>query len=316
MSHIESVLWEEKYRPKTIEDLILPKRLYEKVKSGTYQHFLFYGPPGTGKTSTAKILANGHAVKYINCSRETSVENVRTQIRDFASTLSIMNDAKSLKVIILDEIDGVSDQYMKALKGTIEEFHATTRFIATSNHINKIDDAILSRMECLNFSYSQDEEKEVLKQYLRRVYDICKNEGISIEKDALLELVKRKFPDLRNIIKVLQGYHAEKVTSITLEHVKTFHGVFKDIYEMIFSSNTEVENYKVLGAYHSNTDDVISSLGVDFIEYIILEKPDYSTKIGEIAMVVNEHSSMRSIVIDKFINLLALVARIQQIIRK
>ena len=240
------MLWTEKYRPKVLEELILPERVFAKVKNGVYQNLLFYGGPGSGKTSTAKVLAKEHPTMYINCSSETGVDVVRTKITEFCSTLSVIDGERKMKVVILDEFDGVSDQYMKALRGTIEQFHKTARFIATCNYFNKIPDNIQSRFECINFDFSDEESKEIEKKYLRRVFDILKTEGMEIEKDALLELVRRKFPDLRATISILQGYHAEGRTKITSEDVKKFHGVFRDLYEHIFTASDEIKNYQRL----------------------------------------------------------------------
>jgi len=313
----KKALWTERYRPTTLSELILPERITNKLKNGLYQNFLFHGSPGTGKTSTAKVLAGDNPYMYINCSVETGVDTVRTKITEFCSTLSVMDGQKKLKVVILDEFDGVSDAYMKALRGTIEQFEKTARFIATCNYINKIPDNIQSRFEGFNFDFNEDEEKEIEKKYFKRVYDILKTEGMDIEKEALIEIVQRKFPDLRSTISALQGYHAEGKTKITLEDVKKFHGVFKDLYEHIFNpGNDEVKNYQYIVSNYSNrVEDVIYSLGVDFIEYIQLEKPQLMRKVGEICYEVNRHSYEQRFVIDPVITMISLIYKIQTIIR-
>lgn len=315
MNHVESLLWVEKYRPKTLDDLILPSRVRKKLEKGIYNNFLFYGSPGSGKTSAAKVLASPQPNIYINCSLETGVDNVRTTITEYASSLSLLDGARSQKVILLDEFDGVSDQYMKALRGTIEQFHQTTRFVATCNYINKIPDPIKDRFECINFDYDADEEKEVMKQYILRIAHICKQEGLEIEKEAMLELVRRKFPSLRSIISTLQGYHNEGIKKVTVEHVKKFHGVYKDVYELIFSSKQPKEFYKELGTYSNSVEDVIGALGSDFIEYIQLEQPQSEKYIGKIAYEVNKHSYESRFVIDQFVCLLSLAYTLNGVIK-
>ena len=312
----KKALWTERYRPSTLDELILPERISTKLRNGLYMNFLFHGSPGTGKTSTAKVLAGNNPFMYINCSVETGVDTVRSKITEFCSTLSVVDGERKLKVVILDEFDGVSDQYMKALRGTIEQFEKTARFVATCNYINKIPDNIQSRFECFNFDFSEEEEKEIEKKYFKRVYEIIRIEGMDVEKEALIELVRRKFPDLRSIINVLQGYHAEGKTKITLEDVKKFHGVFKDLYNHIFETADEVKNYQFLVSnYSSKVDDVIQSLGTDFIEYIQLEKPHLMRKVGEICYEVNKHSYELRFVIDPVICMLSLVYRLQMIVR-
>jgi len=317
MSHAEKLLWTEKYRPKELKDLIVPERIAKKLDKGVYQNMLFYGGPGSGKTSSAKILATGHPYLYINCSSETGVDTVRTKISEFCSTLSLLDGERKLKVVILDEFDGVSDQYMKALRGTIEQFHKSARFIATCNYFNKIPDNIQSRFECINFDFTDTEETEILKMYLRRIYEICQIEGMEIEKPALLELVKRKFPDLRNTINVLQGYFAQGLTKISEKDVTTFHGVFKDLFDHIYlETASPAVNYKFLVSnYGHRVDDVIKALGSDFVEYIQTEKPDDAKHLGEICYEVNKHSYESRFVIDPVVTMLSLVFKIQKIVK-
>lgn len=313
----KKLLWTERYRPTELDELIVPDRVHNKLKNGVYQNLLFYGGPGSGKTSSARILAGNHPHMYINCSSETGVDTVRTKISEFCSTLSVIDGEKKLKVVVLDEFDGVSDQYMKALRGTIEQFEKTARFIATCNYFNKIPDNIQSRFECINFDFSDEEEKEIEKKYFRRVYEILKIEGIEIDKPALIELVRRKFPDLRSTINVLQGYHAEGRKQITLDDVKKFQGVFRDLYEHIFNrGNDEIKNYQYLVSnYSAKVDDVIQSLGTDFIDYIQFEKPEMMRKVGEIVYEVNRHSYESRFSIDPVVTMLSLVYKIQTIVR-
>jgi DNA polymerase III delta prime subunit len=315
--NIKKMLWTEKYRPTDLDELIVPDRVYNKLKNGVYQNLLFYGGPGSGKTSSAKILAKDHPYMYINCSSETGVDVVRTKITEFCSTLSVIDGERKLKVVILDEFDGVSDQYMKALRGTIEQFHQTARFIATCNYFNKIPDNIQSRFECINFDFADVEEKEIEKKYMKRIFEIIRNEGMKIEKDALIELVRRKFPDLRSTISAIQGYHAEGKDNITFDDVKKFHGVFRDLYEHIFDkSNDEVKNYQYLVSnYSAKVEDVLQALGTDFIEYIQIEKPHLMHKCGEICYEVNRHSYESRFVIDPVITMLSLVYRLQNILK-
>lgn len=313
----KDILLTEKYRPATLEDLIIPERIRTKLNDGVYQHLLFYGSPGTGKTSAAKALCNqfGHEYRYINASDETSVDVIREKISKFCTTASLTSLEGKMKVVILDEIDGVSDQFNKALKATMDSFSKNTRFIATTNHINKIPEAVLSRFEQINFDFSKEEETEQLKSYMKRVFEIVKKEGADIEKPALLELVKRKFPDMRNTLTVLQGYIAEGKTLITIDDVKKFHGVYKDVYELLFNNVDPVKNYQHLVSEYSNrVDDVLASLGGDFIEYIRMEKPQYSKCIPQIVIKVAEHQAQRTLVIDPVITMLSCTYSIQSII--
>lgn len=311
-------LFTEKYRPKNLEDLILPDRVMSKFKDGLSQNILLAGSPGTGKTSTAKAIVKQFDLPYIyiNASTDTSVDVIRTRITDFCSTMSILDDQGKFKVVILDEVDGVSDQFFKALRATMEQFASNSRFIATCNYVNKIPDPILSRFEVINFDFDKSEESELTKKYIRRVYDICGKEEMTIEKPALVEFVKRNFPDLRTTLNKLQGYKTQGTTNITTDDVKKFNSVYKDVFELIFNEMDPIVNYKhLVGEYSNRVDDVLQTLGEEFIEYIQSEKPQNARHIPQIAICVAEHQAQRTLVIDPVITLLSCVYSIQTIVK-
>lgn len=312
----KKLLWTERYRPTELSEIILPSRVMNKLSKGVQNNMLLYGGPGTGKSTTAKVLCKNNATLFVNCSLDTSVENVRTKITEFCSSLSVLDGNRQLKFVILDEFDGVSDAYMKALRGTIEQFESTARFIATCNYFNKIPDNIQSRFDCINFDFTAEEEAEIEKKYYVRIFEILKIEGMSIEKDALIELTKRKFPDMRSIINILQGFYTEGKTKITLADIKKFHGVFKDVYEMLFDkSYDEVKSYQFLVSnYSTKVDDIVKSLGTDFIDYIQLEQPNYIRKIGEVAYEVNKHSFELKFVIDPVVCMVSLVFKLKALL--
>ena len=312
-------IWIEKYRPKNLSDLILPDRVMNKFKDGLTQNMLFAGSAGTGKTSTAKAIVQqfGLPYLYINASTDTSVDVIRTRIIDFCSTMSVLDDQGKFKVVILDEVDGVSDQFFKALRATMEQFASNSRFIATCNYINKVPDPILSRFEVINFDFDKAEESELTKKYIRRVYEICKAEELAIEKDALVEFVRRNFPDLRSTLNKLQGFKSQGTTNITVDDVKKFNSVYKDVFELIFNETDPVKNYQYLvGEYSNRVDDVLQTLGEEFIEYIQVEKPNSTRFIPQIAITVAEHQAQRNQVIDQVITLLSCVYKLQEIVRQ
>ena len=311
-------LFTEKYRPKNLEELILPDAVMNKFKDGLVQNMLFAGSPGTGKTSTAKAVVNqfGLPYLYINASTDTSVDVIRTRITDFCSTVSIMDGPGMFKVVILDEVDGVSDQFFKALRATMETFASNSRFIATCNYINKLPDPILSRFEVINFDFDKEEETELTKKYIRRVYDICKQEEMTIEKDALVEFVRRNFPDLRSTLNKLQGFKTQGTNNITVGDVKRFNSVYKDVFELIFNESDPAKNYQLLVSNYSNrVDDILQSLGEEFVEYIQQEQLPSVKHIPQIIISVAKHQQLRVHVIDPVITMLSCVYEIQGIIK-
>jgi replication factor C small subunit len=312
-------LFTEKYRPKNLEELILPERVMSKFKDGLVQNMLFAGSPGTGKTSCAKAIVNQFQLPYlyINASTDTSVDVIRTKIIDFCSTVSIMDAPGMFKVVILDEVDGVSDQFFKALRATMEQFASNSRFIATCNYINKLPDPILSRFEVINFDFDKEEESELTKKYIRRVYDICGKEEMTIQKDALVEFVRRNFPDLRSTLNKLQGYKTQGTTNITIEDVKKFNSVYKDVFELVFNESDPAKNYQLLVSNYSNrVDDVLQSLGAEFVEYIKQERLQSVKHIPQVVISVAKHQAQRIHVIDPVITMLSCVYDIQGIVKK
>ena len=110
--------------------------------------------------------------------------------------------------------DGVSLQFFKALRGTIENFSKHVRFIATCNYINKVPPEIKSRFETITFDFLKDDEMEIKKGYMLRLHHICKAENLVIEKEALWTLVERTFPDMRTMINKIQGFKVEGLANV------------------------------------------------------------------------------------------------------
>ena len=296
----------------------MPDAVMNKFKDGLVQNMLFAGSPGTGKTSCAKAIVNqfGLPYLYINASTDTSVDVIRTRITDFCSTVSIMDEPGMFKVVILDEVDGVSDQFFKALRATMEQFASNSRFIATCNYINKLPDPILSRFEVINFDFDKEEETELTKKYIRRVYDICKQEEMTIEKEALVEFVRRNFPDLRSTLNKLQGFKTQGTNNITVGDVKRFNSVYKDVFELIFNETDPAKNYQLLVSNYANrVDDILQTLGEEFVEYIQQEQLQSVKHIPQIIISVAKHQQQRVHVIDPVITMLSCVYEIQGIIK-
>ncbi len=204
-------LWEAKYKPKTIEECILPKELnatFTKiVKDQNISNYLFESTnPGTGKTTCALALCNeiGADTLFLNASEVGSIDTLRNDIKAFASTVSLTG---SLKVVILDEFDNVSDTFQKAFRGFIEEYSSNCRFILTCNYANNIIEPIRSRMKRITFIIPDEERIDIMKQMTIRCLGILKKENVLCESPKIVgELVKRNYPDNRKTIIELQHY--------------------------------------------------------------------------------------------------------------
>jgi len=310
----------EKYRPKDLDSLVLPTRIRKLFDTPEVtQNYLFYsGPPGAGKTTLCKILCQPYDSIEINISDESSVEIIRNKVKNFITTGSIVNGEYPDKVVFFDEIDGASDQFFKALRGVIEQFEDSCKFIATCNYITKVPDNIISRFFPIRFEpESEEEEKEVMKGYFKRLYAIIKKNEMNIEKDVLLSLIKRHFPDMRSMLNIIQALHISKVKDIQMSDIfkATYDNI--DIFEFCISKKNTIEAYKEFSKkYAGKTDEVLSSLGDKFIEWLIESKKlkNIEDKIGLIIREVSDHQVNRRFVIDPVVNMLSCLYAIQEII--
>jgi len=206
----ESLLWVEKYRPKKIQDCILPaeikKTFSELVTKGEVPNLILTGSAGTGKTTVARALCTelGFDVLFINASEESGIDVLRNKIQQFASTVGFSDKTK---VVLLDEADYLNpNSTQPALRGFIEEFHQSSRFILTCNFKNKIIEPLHSRCSIIDFRIPNGEKPKLGLELFRRLEYILKAEGITYDKKVLGELISKFFPDFRRCLNELQRY--------------------------------------------------------------------------------------------------------------
>jgi DNA polymerase III delta prime subunit len=208
----DEFLWVEKYRPKTIEDCILPdatkKTFKDFLDKGEVPNLLLAGPAGCGKTTVAKALCNelGVDVYVINGSDEGRfLDTVRNNAKNFASTVSLSSTAKH-KVIIIDEADNTTSDVQLLLRASIEEFSNNCRFIFTCNYKNKIIEPLHSRCAVVDFSIKGKEKANLAAGFYGRLQDILQKEGIKYDNKVLIELINKHFPDWRRVLNECQRY--------------------------------------------------------------------------------------------------------------
>jgi DNA polymerase III delta prime subunit len=206
---MDHLLWVEKYRPKTIEECILPDAIkstfQEYVNRKEIPNLLLSGSAGVGKTTVAKALCDEVGCDYIviNGSDESGIDVLRNKIKNYASSMSLSGGRK---VVIIDEADYLNpNSTQPAMRGAIEEFASNCSFIFTCNYKNRIIDPIHSRCSVIDFKINGSKPK-MAAQFFKRVEWILEQEGITYSKDVVAAVITKHFPDNRRVLNELQRY--------------------------------------------------------------------------------------------------------------
>jgi len=235
----EETLWVEKYRPRTIEDVVLTpnlkKRFREIVKTKDLPNLIFESSAGTGKTTVAKALCNDLDLDYlfINASEENGIDTLRHKIRSYASSMPLMGG--SYNVVILDEADSLSLAAQPALRAFIEEFSKTCRFILTCNYVNRLIEPLHSRCPVISFNTTKDELMELCGMFMQeRLKPLLDKEGIEYNDEVIANLIIQHAPDWRRIINECQKYKGtgkielDILTGLTDQSIGELAGYMKD----------------------------------------------------------------------------------------
>ena len=287
-------LWVEEYRPKTIDDCILPSSLKTLFKSfidkGELSNLLFSGTPGIGKTTVAKALCDQLNCDWImiNGSEEGGIDVLRDKIKNFASTVSLSGGKK---VVILDEADYLNPQSTQpALRGFIEEFHKNCRFILTCNFKNRIIEPLHSRFSNIEFKISPKDKPKLASKLFERTINILKENNVDYNDKVLAQLVKKHFPDFRKVINELQRYSVSGsidsgiLTNITNENLKSLMKLLKekDFTETRKWVTQNLDNDPV-GIFRSIYDNLYDNLQPETIPHAVLILADYQYKSAFVA---------------------------------
>ena len=207
---LDDYLWVEKYRPKTVDDCILPNELkstFQKfVDDKNIPNLILAGGPGVGKTTVAKAMLEQLSCDYIciNGSLSGNIDTLRNDIKQFASSVSFSGGRK---YVILDEADYLNPQSTQpALRNFMEEFSKNCGFILTCNFKNRIIEPLHSRCSVIDFKIPKEESPILASNFMSRVFSILKNENVDYVEEVVAQFITKHFPDWRRVINELQRY--------------------------------------------------------------------------------------------------------------
>ena len=306
----DEFLWVEKYRPKTIEDCILPENIKKTfsdfLNKGELPNLLLSGPPGIGKTTVAKALCEQLGVDYyvINGSDEGRfLDTVRNQAKNFASTVSLSGSNGKHKVIIIDEADNTTQDVQLLLRANIETFYNNCRFIFTCNYKNRIVEPIQSRCSVIEFSVNGKEKANIAAGFYRRLQDVLQKENIEYDQKVLVELINKHFPDWRRVLNECQRHSVSgQIDSSILAN-------FSDVNINDLIKNLKQKNFSEVRKWVVNNLDNDPSVLLRRVYDALFEAVD-GPSIAAAVLIIAKYQYQIAFVADQEINLLAALTEI------
>lgn len=320
MSVKKLLLW-EKWRPKNMDEVILLPRIREQFKDGVTQHYIFHGHYGTGKTSLARILIGKYSKETpfieLNCSMDTSIDILRTEIDNFCKFTPMMETNSDIKYVFLDEFERVSTNFQDAFKAFIEKYNRNVRFIITTNHINKISDGLKSRIKLVDFDCQGLEEEKYLKQEIFKKVNniILPSENREIPKEDLVSIITKKFPDFRSVLVEVQGYLETGTLSSGSSNISN--KVKLDLYKCLYD---DLDYEKIYHFLMSNfgaekIHSMLLLLGKPFVDWAFNEKREDISKLFETSYIITEYTPKLDSAIDPIILGMTVVGKFRDILK-
>jgi DNA polymerase III delta prime subunit len=306
----DEFLWVEKYRPRKIEDCILPdankKTFLEFLNNKEIPNLMLAGPAGCGKTTVAKALCEELGVDYyvINGSDEGRfLDTVRNQAKNFASTVSLSAGDAKHKVIIIDEADNTTHDVQLLLRANIEAFYNNCRFIFTCNYKNKIIEPLHSRCAVVEFNIKGKEKAQLAGSFFKRIQNILDAEGVQYDPKVLAELINKHFPDWRRVLNECQRYSAGgKINSAILAE-------FSDVNVNELIKNLKTKNFTEVRKWVvANLDNDASSL----LRRVYDSSFDHLSpqSIPAAVLIIAKYQYQCAFVADQEVNILAALTEI------
>jgi DNA polymerase III delta prime subunit len=303
----EDFLWVERYRPRTIRDTILPEELkvtFQKfVDEGNIPNMLFTGRAGIGKTTVARALLEQIGADYIviNSSMHGNIDTLRTDILNFASTVSFSGGRK---YVILDEADYLNpNSTQPALRNFIEQYSKNCGFILTCNFKNKLIEPLWSRCSVVDFVIPKEQRSKMAAAFFKRVKDILTTEGVEYDSKAVVSVIEKHFPDWRRVLNELQRYSATGridtgiLSNLQEETFKTLVGYLK---------NKEFTNVRKWVAENADIDQHVFFRKFYDSSYEFMN----SSSVAQLVLLLSKYQYQAAFVADQEINMAACLTEV------
>ena len=303
----DDFLWSQLYRPKTIDQCILPvglKTTFQQfVNNGTIPNMLLTGRAGVGKTTVARAMLEQLECDYmiINGSMNGNIDTLRTDISQFASSMSLMGGRK---YVILDEADYLNpNSTQPALRNFMEEFSKNCGFILTCNFKNKIIEPLHSRCTVIDFKIPNNEKAKMASQFMKRCKGILEVEGIEFSDAVLAELINKYFPDWRRVLNELQRYSATgKFDSGILTNLGD--ESFKQLFEFL-----KAKSFSNMRKWVGENSDIETSVLFRKI-YDTASQYIKPASIPQLVLIIGDYQFKAAFVADPEINIVACLTMI------
>ncbi len=305
-NHKDSSIWWERYRPQTLKDIVLTKKirtfLEYCIREKDIPNILLYGNTGTGKTSFVNVLKNelNIDIKEINGSLMRSIEVLRNDITNFITTYGMDDSDLPYKIVFIDECEKISPDFQEALKVYMEEMEHNVRFIFNTNNISKIVKPLRGRFSQGTFNLipsNRDERQGLVVDFIRRIKDILKMENMTYDNDVLIELIVRHFPDFRKVVGILQQY---RILNGLAPIDKTILEIGKGLSDELLKA-LMTNDIKALRILAIDIDPSSFFREFDIEMYNIIEEDD--NNIVKASLILGDYSFKNGLTTDELLNL-------------
>ena len=304
---MQEFLWVEKYRPNTLSDCILPDELkntfQEFVNQQNIPNLLLSGSAGVGKTTVAKAMLEELGADYIvvNGSLHGNIDTLRTEIMNFATTVSF---SEGRKYVILDEADYLNPQSSQpALRNFMEEYSKNCGFILTCNFKNRIIEPLQSRCSVVDFLFPKKLAPSLAGSFFERVKNILEQEQVKYDEKVLVEIIQRHFPDWRRVLNELQRYSVSGVIDI---------GILSNSSQNAFKSLTALLKGKQFGDMRKWVGQNIDSDPTSIMRMLYDNASDHvkPSSIPQLVLLIGEYQYKSAFVADQEVNLVAFLTQV------